>query len=266
MMHRPTSHWHLAKGAGMANKTRFWRKTICGIVALFIIGNSPVLAKHTGKKAGSDAAMALHHMHTILDQGLIMVMQGANLRMLSCMDMTPCIDQTTWAHAGKMIAEGKNMIKEMLSGSHMREMHEQGGWSDPHMAYTHELGAAVLAVVDDADQMAPGDTALPDRSKMCQIRIALNHALEMAAEGANLVMLGKMTMAGGIDEYSITHGRKMITEARTLWDETIDGQAMKALYAARTTPEASVQMSRIHRMVKDGDKVLVLLVKMDTMK
>jgi hypothetical protein len=256
----------MGEGARMNNITHFWRNTMCGAVVLAIVGNAPVLATRIRENAGSDTAMTLHHMHTMLDHGLIMVLQGANLRMLSTLKMAPGIDQTTEAHGSEMIAEGKAMIKEMLSGSHMREMHEQGHWSDPRMAYTHELGAAMLAVVDDVDQMAPSDKAFPDRIKMCHIRIALNHSLEMAAEGANLVMLGKMTMAGGIDEDSITHGRKMIADARILWDEVLEGQAMKEIHASRTSPEISVQMAQIQRMAKDGDKVLVLLEKMDTME
>jgi hypothetical protein len=268
MVEDASAHQQLAmgKGAGMKNKTHFWRNTICGTVALAIVGAAPALAKHICKNEERDAAMTLHHMHTMLDHGLIMVLQGADLRMLSTLNTAPGIDQATAAHGSKMISEGKATIREMLSGSHMRRMHEQGRWSDPQMSYTHELGAAMLAVVDDVDHLAPSDTAFPDRIRMCHIRIALNHALEMAAEGANLAMLGKMAMAGGIDAYSVTHGHKMIIDARKLWDEIIGGHAMKEIHSSRTSPEISAQMPQIQRMAKDGDKLLVLLEKMDTAK
>ena len=134
------------------------------------------------------------------------------------------------------------------------------------MAYTHELGAAMLAVVDDADLMAASGMSFQDRIEICHIRIALNHAVEMGAEGANLRMLGKMNMAPGIDAYSITHGRQMSSEARTLWEEVMGGKAMKTLHAAATTPEASVQLSQIRKMATDSNNLLILLGKMDIVK
>ncbi len=250
----------------MGNKTSFWRNTICLAVFLVLFIAPPVPAKPAGQKAASDAAMPLHHMHTMLDHGLIMVMQGSNLVMLSSMKMAPGVDEITKTHGYVMITDGKAMIKEMLSGGHMKKMHDQGSWSDPVMAYTHDLGAAVLAVVDDAEKMDLTDMSSPQAMKMHHMHIALNHALEMAAEGANLVMLGKMKMAGGVDEHSITHGRKMIADARKLWNEVMGGQAMKDMHAAGTTPQASAQMSHTHRMAKHGEKVLILLEKMDTLK
>jgi hypothetical protein len=246
------------RGAILAKLFCLWAVISCLTVA-------PAAAKPTRKKAEGTASMQMHHSHTMMNHGLIMALQGSNLVMLSSMRMSPGVDEITMTHGNQMIVDGKTMVKEMLSGSHMKELHEQGRWSDALMGYTHELGAAFLAVLDDGEKMDLADIGSPEAMKMHHMHIALNHALEMAAEGANLVMLGKMTMARGVDDQSIAHGRKMIADARKLWSEVMDGEAMKALHAAGSKPEAPGQMAYTHKMAKDGEKVITLLEKMDTL-
>ena len=47
---------------------------------------------------------------------------------------------------------------------------------------------------------------------MHHMHFMINHSVEMAAEGSNLVMIGEMDMAKGVDALSISHGRTMIKE------------------------------------------------------
>ncbi len=42
----------------------------------------------------------------------------------------------------------------------------------------------------------------------------LNHALSMALEGANMIMLGQMGMAPGVDEVSVKHGEMMMKDGK----------------------------------------------------
>ncbi len=60
--------------------------------------------------------------------------------------------------------------------------------------------------------------------------LELNHALGMALQGSNLVMLGQMGMVPGIDEMTVNHGKMMMKNARSLWTEMIEGKAMMDMH------------------------------------
>ncbi len=66
---------------------------------------------------------------------------------------------------------------------------------------------------------------------MHHMHVMINHAVEMAAEGSNLIMLGNMNMASGVDNVSVQHGQKMILNAKKLVKEMLEGKAMKKLHA-----------------------------------
>jgi hypothetical protein len=197
---------------------------VLSAVALLIgLSSSQALAKDPPKKATSDAPMHLHHMHTMMNHGLIMALQGSNLVMLSEMKMAPGVDEITLSHGKKMITDGKAMLKEMLGGEHMTAMHKGG-------------------------------------------QATLNHALEMAAEGSNLVMMGQMKMAKGVDKHTVDHGKQMIADGFKLWNEVMGGSAMADMHKAGTTPEGSVMMWATHKLAGDQKKVLDLLANMQALK
>lgn len=199
------------------------------------------------KRTNGDLSMHLHHMHTLMNHSLIMVVQGSNLLTLSHMPTGPALDQMTRVHGTEMMAEGKGTLKEILAGSEMQMAHERGSWNDPLMGYTHQLGAELLAVVDDLEKL---DHVAGSR-QMQHTRMALNHALEMAAEGSNLVMLGQMKMAGDLDRRAVAHGRKMLAQARRLWNGVVAGEGLDTFNAAGG-----------RAFVRHGEKVLTLLEKM----
>ena len=64
------------------------------------------------------------------------------------------------------------------------------------------------------------------------MHVMINHAVEMAAEGSSLVMLGKMDMSSDVDNMTILHGEKMIASAKALIEKTVEGDAMQALHKA----------------------------------
>jgi hypothetical protein len=218
------------------------------------------------KTKGGNADMHLHHMHTMMCHGLTMALQGSNLVMLSEMKMAPGVDEVTLSHGKKMVADGKAMIQGMLSGKHMTKMHKDGHGTSPLMKYTHELGNAMLAAIADIDSMKMEGIGGPDDMKMHHMHIALNHALEMAAEGAGLIMMGQMKMTGGIDRHSVDHGRQMIADARQLWKDVMSGSAMSEMHKAGTTPEASAMMAATHKLSDNEKKVLDLLADMPAVK
>jgi len=245
---------------------RFLSKVCCVVALLSFLPAAQAAEKDTRKPSPADAAMHMHHMHSMMNHGLIMALQGSNLVMLSEMKMAPGVDEITLTHGKKMIAEGKSMLQEMLSGKHMAAMHKGGAGNSSLMTHTHELANASLAVISGLEEMKMGDTTSPDAMKMHHMHIALNHALEMAAEGNNLVMIGQMKMAKGVDRHAVDHGRQMIKDAGSLWKEVMGSPAMVELHKAGTTPEASGMMGDTHKLAKDELKVLELLENMPDVK
>ena len=64
------------------------------------------------------------------------------------------------------------------------------------------------------------------------MHVMINHAVEMAAEGSSLVMLGKMDMSSEVDNMTIKHGEKMIASAKALIESVVEGDAMKSMHKA----------------------------------
>ncbi len=89
------------------------------------------------------------------------------------------------------------------------------------MRQTHELGEAMKAVVNLLEGMHPAEAKPGEEMTLNHMHMALNHALAMAAEGADLIMLGKMGMAPQVDTASSEHGKAMLADARQLWGEVM---------------------------------------------
>ena len=96
--------------------------------------------------------------------------------------------------------------------------------------------------------------------------IMLNHALKMALEGANSVMLGDMGMAKGVDEISVEHGRMMLKNARALFNDIMSGKNMMNMHMGGMTPESDAMMKYTHQLAEAQLQVLTLLDDMPAIK
>lgn len=214
-------------------------------------------------KSPGETGMTLHHLHmSMLDHGLGMAAEGSNLLMLSEMGMAAEFNPTTRAHGQAMLKRGKALIERALSGEEMKGLHEKAGTEGAMMRQTHELGEAMKAVVSVLEGMRPAEAKPGEEMTLhhthTHMHMALNHALAMAAEGADLIMLGEMGMAPKVDTASSEHGKAMLADARQLWDEVMKGKAMQGMMGA----EPSKGMTQTHELAEAGKKVIDLLEKM----
>ncbi len=211
-------------------------------------------------KHGGDASMDMHHLHMLMNHGLEMVAEGSNMVMLAEMKMTAAMDPMTLEHGHQMIKEGKEVIEHALKGPEMQAMHKGGHGDDPMMKYTHELGNAELAVVDLLENMNMEGPMTDDMMTMHHMHIMINHALEMAAQGSNMVMLGQMGMSN-TDKYSIEHGIMMLANASSLLKEVMEGKAMMDMHAKGVTG-SNEMMAGTHKIGNAARTVIDLLDKM----
>ena len=231
------------------------------VMAVFLSSN-PVQAMDM--EPGHD--MSSHHQHMMLNHAFGMTLEGYNLVMLAEMDMVKGVDDTSVNHGVMMIKNGKDMWAEIMSGKDMMDMHNGGKdpMKDPAMAYTHKLGEKQLIVIDLLGKMPKMETGQGMGTH--HQHIMLNHALKMALEGANSLMLGDMGMAKGVDEISVEHGRMMLKNARALFNDIMSGKNMMNMHMGGMTPESDAMMKYTHQLAEAQLQVLTLLDDMPAIK
>jgi hypothetical protein len=210
---------------------------------------------------GSDASMQMHHLHILMNHGLEMVVEGSNMVMLADMKMAPSMDPMTAEHGRAMMKSGKEVIEHALKGPEMQALHKAGHGDAPLMKFTHELGNAELSVVNQLEKMSMEGPLSADMMAMHHMHIMINHALEMAAQGSNMVMLGQMGMAGNIDKYSIDHGKMMLSDAKSMINEVMGGKAMMEMHQKGVTG-GNATMAETHKIGDAAKKVIDLLDEM----
>ena len=231
------------------------------IMMMFVTVNSTTAADMA---AGHD--MSSHHQHMMLNHALSMTLDGYNLVMMADMGMAMGVDEIAVEHGNMMIKSGTDMFTETMSGKTMMGMHHEGKdpMKDPAMAYTHKLAEKQLIVMDLLGKMPKMGTGT-DMASHHQ-HIMLNHALQMALEGANSYMLGEMGMAKGVDAVSVEHGRMMLKNARTLFNDIMSGGEMNKMHMEGTTPEKNEIMNYTHQLAEAQLQVLTILDEMPGVK
>ncbi len=96
--------------------------------------------------------------------------------------------------------------------------------------------------------------------------LMLNHALGMTLEGYNMVMIGNMDMAMGIDESAVDHGNMMVKNGKALWTETMSGKKMMGMHHEGKDPMKDPAMAYTHKLGEKQLKVIDLLGKMPKME
>jgi len=94
----------------------------------------------------------------------------------------------------------------------------------------------------------------------------LNHALGMTLEGYNMVMLGDMGMAKGVDKLSVEHGNMMVRNGKALWTEIMSGKDMVGMHHGGKDPMKDPAMAYTHKLAEKQLKVIDLLGKMPKME
>jgi hypothetical protein len=119
------------------------------LIVMDLLGKMPKMEK------GAD--MTMHHQHITLNHALKMALTGANTVMLGQMGMAGGIDEIDIKHGRMMIKEAKALFNDVMSGSKMMKMHEEGTSpeSNEAMQYTHKLAEAQLQVITLLEEM-PG--------------------------------------------------------------------------------------------------------------
>jgi hypothetical protein len=240
-------------------------KFVVIVVSLSVLLSGPASAGMAMKHGTGGHGMSMHHQHLTINHALGMALEGSNLVMLGQMGMAKGVDKVSVDHGKMMIKNGRALWNEVMSGKTMMGMHS-GGTSpadNPMMKFTHEFASAQLKVIDILKEMSSA-THEGHGMSMHHQHTMLNHALKMALEGSNLIMLGQMGMASGVDEVSVEHGKAMIKNARSLYNKTMSGKSMMEMHGKGTSPDKDKGMAYTHKLASAELKVMDLLEMMPT--
>lgn len=125
-----------------------------------------------------------------------------------------------------------------------------------------KLTMATLCALATISTYAADKADTQDVMVMHHMHVLINHAMEMAAGGSNLVMLGEMDMAPGVDEMTVHHGQMMIDDAKSLINEVMNGKEMAELHKKGETAETSPEMAYAHKLAKAAKAYIDLISRM----
>jgi len=248
----------------MKTRSGLTYKLIVLLVSFFFLLTVPVSAGMT-MKHGSGHGMAMHHQHIMLNHAFGMALEGSNLVMLGEMNMAKGVDKISVDHGKMMMKNGRNLWNEMMSGDAMMKMHGEGTSPtvNPMMKYTHELAETQLNVMDLLSKMSSSSHSGHGMAMHHQ-HTMMNHALKMALEGSNLIMLGQMGMTPDIDAVSVEHGKHMMKNATSLFNDIMSGKTMMDMHGKGITPDKDSGMTYTHKLGEAQLRVINTLKMMPT--
>ena len=123
------------------------------------------------------------------------------------------------------------------------------------------MAISILGILATASP-AYADKKMDARMSMHHMHILINHAMQMAAEGGNLVMIGGMGMAKSLDEQSVKHGKMMIGHANQMIDDIMDGKVMKDLHAGGLEGDLKEMMASTHDLASNASAYIKKLKDM----
>ena len=244
----------------MEGMMRSFSKILVLAIILSFAGFGSAKAEEMQHMHKGKAAMEMHHFHMLMNHGMSMITEGSNMAMLAQMKMASGVDEKMLHHGHHMMKAGKELIIQALNGPEMTAMMKEHAKS-PMMDYTHQLGEAMLKVADLLEKMSTEDMSAPDMMTMHHMHMMVNHALQMASEGSDLIMLGGMGMAGDIDKMTVEHGKEMMNDGKSMVSDMMNGKAMMDMHAKGVTME-NPMMAMSHQHGEAAMKVIDLLSNM----
>lgn len=209
----------------------------------------------------SETVERIHQVNRLVGRAMGMVTEGANLVLVASMNLAPPIDKSTAAQGMKMIQNGKDLVNVALAGEGMTAMEKKEMESNAMMETAESLGKSILKYIDIVENMKMNGT-VENKVKLHQVHLRINNALNMAAEGANLVMLGDLKLAEVLDKYTVEHGRMMLRDARTALSGMPDSEAMKELKLAYQGSTDNHTMITTDELLNTALKIVDTLNKM----
>lgn len=206
-----------------------------------------------------ETALKIHQVRSLMDHSMGMVTEGSGLVMVARTKLAPPIDRFTEEKGMKLIKSGKELVQKTLAADEMMSMSNAGMKDDPTMVGINDLGKSILEYIDIVEHLDMSGS-VQSRIKTHNTHVMINHAMDTAAEGASLVLLGSMNLAGSLDKYTIDNGRMMLIDARATLIDVADSETMMEKDKAGMGDDP--MMTQTRDLLKTALKIIDLLEKM----
>ena len=128
---------------------------ICALTAVFLIGASSTALPQL-RQADDDDSAKIHRLHVLMNQGLIMFLDGLDLKMVSNMNMSTTFADESEKYASHSMEKGRKAIELALNGEQNKILVEQGFGDHPLMKTARELGKTMLELISVLEKMEMG--------------------------------------------------------------------------------------------------------------
>jgi len=175
-----------------------------------------------------DDSTRIHRLHVLMNHGLIMFLDGINLKMVANMKMSTSYGEQSEGYASKSMDEGRKAIVLALRGEQNKILVEQGFGDHPLMKIAQELGSTMLDLLTLLEKMEMGRMT-NETMEIHHMHLLLNKGLENVAQGSNMIMATLLGSIPQIDQYLENQGWIMMKEGQTLIAEIVQSVPYKRL-------------------------------------
>lgn len=190
-------------------------------------------------------------VHQLMHHGLAMATEAADLVMISQLGMAPNLDAQGVDHGREGLVQGRELIESAADiGSAL-----EGQVSVTMLNFTTHLREAYLDYVEIVEGMPVPD---PDSEQMAvhHMHMMINHTVRIAADSANLTMIGTRDRDADVAELGALHGRAMLDNARLRLEQLMVGPSMQRAHQADLTDSP---MQTAHQMVESARRIFDLM-------
>lgn len=115
------------------------------------------------------------------------------------------------------------------------------------------LGAVLYVPAVNAENAR--QSSLHDMHMMMRF---MDHALCVALEGADMIMLGQMKQSEKLDRDAVVHGTIMVKDGKAMIKEMLEGRAMRELYQEGNFDK--LLMDKVHKL---GESMLAVIEQVE---
>jgi len=162
-----------------------------------------------------DDSTRIHRLHVLMNHGLIMFLDGIDLKMAANMKEPTSFDAKSEEYASQGMRKGRKAIELALRGEQNKILVEQGFDDHPLMKTALELGETMLALLTVLEKMDM-EQMTNETLEIHQMHLLLNRGLEDVVQGSNMIMATLLASIPQIDQYLENRGWVMVKEGKTL--------------------------------------------------
>lgn len=231
------------------------------VAAVLLLLSFPLKASAQFRQPEDDSTR-IHRLHVLMNHGLIMFLDGINMRMVSNMKMSTSFDDESEEYASHGMAKGRKAIELALRGEQNEILVEQGFGDHSLMKTTRELGDTMLQLLNVLENLQTGKIT-PALMEIHHMHLLINKRLENVVQGSNMIMTTLLASIPQIDQYIENQGWIMVKEGKTLIADITQSEPYKRLQKAENSSRENPLFAQTRQCADLSLKIADILSRMN---